>query len=845
MNRTILLLISIFVIPTVIAADTNYGLKFNSYEVLGKDRTGLMLESNESVKSNENLSLNFDLQIRNETLFGSIVRIISESGNSIILSLGTNEKGEPIPVLLINNKITHIKDKIIFKKWFTVNILISNTDHTIVLKYNNFTQTFQNQKNKWDNIKICFGASSISHFFTEEVPPISIKDVKLVRGNKLFRHWVLGKHIDSICYDEIAQIKAIAYKPVWLIDKYTQWEKKLSLSFNNSNSTQYTFDAKNNTVYIVPNEKEIISYNPETNSKKIILVNGGLPASKSTNQLIFDSQKQQLISYNLEEQYISTFSFNTNSWSNNRTSTQETRFWHHTADFWPTKASIITFGGYGMYQYKNDLFNISTNSNLWETRKVNSIPKRYSAASLIVNDTLFIFSGEGNQLGKQELPSQIYNDLYAIDLKSYKVTLLWKSASNDIGLPCGNMIYSPTEKCFYVLTSKDGGSLFKISKRSPSIELLMSNKNQKLEADFNFHTLMKPENVNKIYALYCRDYKSGNSKIDIYETSYPPLSSKSTLQTPPSQANYIYLILLGIIILISLFVFARIKNSKKISLKKSLVTPLETEIIDEYITEEIQTKNQHFNRSIKSISLLGGFNVRDRDGNDITNQFAPVLKTIILSVILNGQEGKGVNSTMIDSLLWPDKDKKSTRNNRNVSINRLNNVLENVGAIRIYSDNNFWRIEVSDDTFCDYFAIGKLMKLSEKEILNDKELTLQLLELLSFGQLLPFTQSEWIDTYKALYSNFSLDILSSLLEKEEVKNNVRMKLKIAEIISLFDSINENALNIKCNLLYALGKKGLAKFTYDNFCKEYESLLGEKYHVPFMKLIEVSNNLNPK
>ena len=93
-----------------------------------------------------------------------------------------------------------------------------------------------------------------------------------------------------------------------------------------------------------------------------------------------------------------------------------------------------------------------------------------------------------------------------------------------------------------------------------------------------------------------------------------------------------------------------------------------------------------------------------------------------------------------------------------------------------------------------------------------------------------------IDSYKAKYSNFALDFLSSLLDTEDVKSSTKIKLQIANIISLFDSVNEEALNIKCNLLYAMGKKGLAKFTYNNFCNEYESILGEKYPIPFTKLI---------
>ena len=81
------------------AVNRNYGLKFYSYDVLGKDRTGLTLENNENILINKNIELSFDLEVRNETLFGSVVRIVSESGNSIVLSFGPDKNGAPVPIL--------------------------------------------------------------------------------------------------------------------------------------------------------------------------------------------------------------------------------------------------------------------------------------------------------------------------------------------------------------------------------------------------------------------------------------------------------------------------------------------------------------------------------------------------------------------------------------------------------------------------------------------------------------------------------------------------------------------------------------------------------------------------
>lgn len=42
----------------------------------------------------------------------------------------------------------------------------------------------------------------------------------------------------------------------------------------------------------------------------------------------------------------------------------------------------------------------------------------------------------------------------------------------------------------------------------------------------------------------------------------------------------------------------------------------------------------YYDRSRASISLLGCFNVRDKDGNDITSNFTPRLKHLLILLIL-------------------------------------------------------------------------------------------------------------------------------------------------------------------------------------------------------------------
>jgi hypothetical protein len=61
-------------------------------------------------------------------------------------------------------------------------------------------------------------------------------------------------------------------------------------------------------------------------------------------------------------------------------------------------------------------------------------------------------------------------------------------------------------------------------------------------------------------------------------------------------------------------------------------------------------------------------------------------------------------------------------------------------------------------------------------------------------------------------------------------------LEIADTIFNYDSINQEALVIKCSVLNKKGKYSLAKTWYDHFVKEYKTLYAESYPKTFDEVI---------
>jgi len=261
---------------------------------------------------------------------------------------------------------------------------------------------------------------------------------------------------------------------------------------------------------------------------------------------------------------------------------------------------------------------------------------------------------------------------------------------------------------------------------------------------------------------------------------------------------------------------------KAISENQEKVTPMMPEQESDPAPKEIVN---YYDRSRSSISLLGCFNVRDKEGNDITANFTPRLKHLLILLILYTEKNpNGILTSKTTGILWPDKEETAARNNRNVNLRKLRVLLESIGDVEVVTENNFMHIKWGENVFCDYREVlARIQQFKEKE--ND-ELLNRILELLLYGPLLPNTILDWLDDFKETYSSHSIDLLKDLFEIEKQRNHPDMILRLADIMFLHDPLNEEALAAKCAVFSAQGKKGIARNLYDRFCKEYRDSMGE-------------------
>lgn len=569
------------------------------------------------------------------------------------------------------------------------------------------------------------------------------------------------------------------------------------------------------------------------------------------------------MSYYPKKGITSRFSFDTERWSNEIRNTEEASNYNHARTFNPADSSFYFFGGYGFYQYRNDLYRMKYSTNqIEQVEYERPLYPRYSAAMAIVGDELYIFGGRGNKYGKQELSSHYYWGLCAINLKNKQSRIVWqKNQPQEEGtIMASTMYFEPSDSSFYAVSTNKGGVLWKISmKDSVYSEVSKPIYNESTYQDSDFSLYTSPSH-GKLFLVLDKILSNHTHELAIYSINMPLVNEVDIRQSTAGESinNRWYLYAIGILLLLVLagFVLYRFKyngkNKKAPATKKGTEKTVATtgkvqsqsdvpesktipkkEWMQESETIFTETVN-YYDRSRASISLLGCFNVRDKDGNDITSNFTPRLKHLLILLILYTEKNaQGILASKTTEILWPEKEETAARNNRNVNLRKLRVLLESIGDMEVMIENNFLRIKWGTGVFCDYHTLITCTKQFEQE--KSEELLNRILEILLYGPLLPNTILDWLDDFKDDYSSYSIDLLKNLLDIEISRNHQDMIIRLADIMFLHDPLNEEALAAKCSVLVTQGKKGIARNLYDRFCKEYHDSMGETYKVPFADL----------
>lgn len=816
----------------------DYGLTFLAHSNNQDQRTTLDLTPGQYLSlPDEGFTVGFDIKLRNELYtYGYVARIISNDLSSFdIISYLLYSKFNI--VLTEKNKVvknTDITDSIqvIADKWIHMDIKF--TKHDIHITADDIHAEINHSFDDFKNIKICFGSNKHPRFFSTDVPPMTIRNVTIAdHQGELLRSWKLSAHNRNEVFDCVKNDKALVRNGIWEIDKHTKWSKMNSLTIKNSNP-QLAYDDVSGRIFVA-SEDQLFVYNVSDNSLDSISFKGH-PYIGSSSQMIYDSRRNRLIAYSPDIAGLNVYDFTKNRWSAD-TSTKITTRQHHNRLIDQKREQLIVFGGYDNHKYNSQLSRISLeNPDQWSTVSLDSsvYPRYLSAMGKENEDNVLIMGGYGNQSGKQEESPGNFYDLYRLNLNSGKCTKLWDFVNDRDHFTFGNsMIVDTVSNSVYALTYNNDRyntfvylSRFEIDTKAPFQQIMSDSITYNFLDIRSYCDLFLHRATSSIYAVVIQEQAGGMSKVEFSKLAFPPLPKEDLLSQKVESDLSSGAI--GFILFIAFFlggagVCLLLKKRKK--KKGHAVNPIETLAPEPEVFPIDEIKNQ----KTSAILLIGGFQVFDKQGNNITGDFTPTLKQLFLFLLLKSiRDGKGTTSQCLDETFWFDMSKPSASNNRNVNIRKLRLIIEKIGDISITNKNGYWNLSLGKDVTCDYKEVMRLLRqVKSGATIIDKNCINQIVSLAIAGSLLPNVNVEWIDEYKSEYYVLITEILLLAVNHAGIREDHRLQLKISDVILAIDHIDEDAIQTKCKVLYRMGQKGLSKQCFDKFCSEYERLLNAK------------------
>ena len=825
MHRYLLSIIILIVASADIFAQS-YGLAFNSHEVVQEKRTSLDLSPGDSLCFEDNLTLEFDLNFvpNRDVYFGYIVRIINNDQNVDIIC--SQQQFKIVTGRQLTNIVFNIDWESLFNNWHTFRLTLDRQKKQLVFSLNGKPVGTCPLQLTGNCYRFLWGANDDHHYITRDIPPMRIRNIKLLQQEKLKYHWALADTGGVNSNDLVIGKKALVKNPVWIKPRHQRWD--LLRSLHTKGIAGVAFDPKSDRLYITASDSLWI-FNPTNGWTSI--------AHSSANFLYGHQSEYDTVSGRLYDVYIDqkkVISFDTlaRSWSDPYKDTLLTEFWHANKFASPHDSSIYIIGGYGQLKYKNlvQRYHIPTQS--WEVLPTTGdhFPPRYLAALglSITGDTAFIMGGYGSPEGDQMLNPGNYYDLFAFDIRRRSFKRLHGITTGDPHyLFANSLIIDPSGKNYYALIFPNGsfntqlqlihGALTDSTYRMVGDKIPYSFYDVQTFADLFYSPVSK-----KLLAVtmhYSPESEiAKTTQVRIYSIDFPP-EPVSTKAVASAGQGLIYWWLIALLPAAIGLYFA-LRRKKPAAASAAHYTP--------HPVQKTQSS---------AIYLFGQFMAIDSRGEDATKLFTPLLKELFLVVLLYTiKNKKGISSEALNELLWHDKSDKDAKNNRSVNLAKLKPILEKIGHCAISKeDTGAWHFHCPDnDVHVDYQAFISLVQRSARA---DKPFMQQLLSIGGRGTFLQQTEYNWLDDFKSEVSGAMLDRCQEYMESAQTAEDPEFIIEVANTMLLFDRLNEEALKYKCRSLIALKRHALANDTYLSFAKEYREIYGEDFSKPFSEIIK--------
>jgi hypothetical protein len=559
----------------------SYGLKFNSHEVVQEKRTCLELTPGDSLCFAKDFELQFDLGFlpRQSIYFGYVVRIISlgaTPGSYQNIDLIYNQQTSAFK-LIVGESFSGISFAVdspaLYKEWTRIAIRCDLTAHTLQFMRNGKqVGTCPIPAAAGSCFKFLWGANDFQKFRTRDIPPMRIKDIRIIEGGATRYDWPLDEVAGDKAADKITQKMASVKNSDWIKPKYQNWE--LTSSFVINGYAGLAYDAKQDRLFVSGSDSLAVftfGNSPHTAIGEQHAVSW-IPTRHEDfllgHQTIYDTGADKLYDVFIDRKTVSTFDFNSRSWDIPFVFGPLTEYWHANKFISDLDGSLYIAGGYGQLKYKNAIQQYHFATKQWDSVKVTGDYFSPHYLSALGTDPegkyAYIVGGYGSHTGDQMLDPRNYYDFFRFDVRkrSFKKLFALKPLAYPFTFANSLVLPSRPDTSWY-------GLLFANDSYNSSLQLIQGSFTDSAyrmvgsAIPYSFHDIRSFADLyyspvsNKLIAVtlfYSRmDDREKNTQVRVYTLNFPPEPSapaeEKAVVAPTFRMKWILLSLLALVVL--------------------------------------------------------------------------------------------------------------------------------------------------------------------------------------------------------------------------------------------------------------------------------------------------------
>jgi two-component SAPR family response regulator len=808
------------------------GLRFfgNGYPI--DKRTSYNVFSECPVTFLENYNISFHLSLYLTSEIGNIVRIKDGNDNRVFNLFYDGHRESHL--FLLNeegrsNLISTVLDKSDYppRQWLTICIGFDLRNDTITLTVED--RVYKQAISLPDKFTptIVFGKSD--HII--DVPPFAIRNLSVGDNEKY--SFLLNEFQGNIVHDIRERKVGHVSNPYWLINDSYHWKPEAHFKSASVSGTNY--HEKRQELYYF-NRDSLTLFNLRSRSSETRLFNTPCPVNLRLGTNFLDQENNRLYCYEVYEDStrqnptIASLDLNCFEWRIESYDRLPTQLHHHASYFDASSGQYTIFGGFGNRRFCNQFHQYDLDRREWSIYPVDNrggITPRYFTSLGYDKQRLqlYLFGGTGNVSGDQLLGREYFYDLYRLDLQTNVITKVWEIPWNkENAVPVRGMVIN-SESYFYTLCYPEHFTesylkLYRFSFENGDYTILGDSipiYSDKINTNAN---LYYDKELNTLYAVIHEFDNDIRSDLHIYSLAFPPITEKELIKHPPtgkkSNAWLVYLIAGAGILLGAGIVLFRPGRSKR---KESHISDISNTFSKSNHKQTVQPK-------ANSIYLFGEFTVCNRNNRDITYMFSKKLKEAFCLLLQYSQEREGISSAHLSRLLWPEKPPQEVKNIRNVTLNRLRKILEELDGIELLYEKGTFVLMQKAANYCDYTRCMQILSTDQWEVEYQ-----ELIKIVTQGKFLENEDSPFYDSLKEKTEKRIEPLIIHAIEGSYDKESWQTTINLAQAAFHIDPLNETALNYMIKAMQKLGMHEGAKIKYLSFLIEYKKVMGKDYPNP--------------